>query len=216
MFHAKKFCSENYKNSYLEYLEFGPESSEKLPLIIYLHGNGDQGDCIEKMSHGGVLAELEAGRNIPAIVIAPQCNAFVWFELFPILTELIDTVRHRDDVDINRVYIMGTSMGAYAVWQMCLSHPDWFAAAVPVCGGGMYWAAERLKNLPIWAFHGALDTTVLPEESIHMVKTINWFGGNAKITIIANADHNAWDYTYSNDEMWKWLFSQRRVTENEY
>lgn len=101
-------------------------------------------------------------------------------------------------------------MGAYATWQMCISHPDWFAAAVPVCGGGMYWNAARFKDLPIWAFHGALDDVVFPEESIKMVSAINNSGGNAKLTIFPLDDHNSWDNAFSNDELWQWLFEQKR------
>lgn len=101
-------------------------------------------------------------------------------------------------------------MGAYAAWQVAMSKPNWFAALVPVSGGGMYWNAARLKDLPVWAFHGALDTTVLPEESIHMVKAINNFGGNAKITIFPKDSHDSWTSAYSNDEMWQWLFKQKR------
>lgn len=94
-------------------------------------------------------------------------------------------------MDQSRVYIIGVSMGAYATWQMCMSHPDWFSAAVPICGGGMYWDAQRLRNLPVWAFHGALDTVVLPSESKKMVDAVNQKGGNAKLTIFEKDGHNS-------------------------
>ena len=102
-------------------------------------------------------------------------------------------------------------MGAYATWQMCMSHPNWFAAVVPICGGGMYWNAQRLKNLPIWAFHGALDTVVLPTESQKIVESVNKHGGNAKLTIFENAQHNSWDDAFATDEMWEWLFKQKSI-----
>ena len=100
-------------------------------------------------------------------------------------------------------------MGGYTVWQLAMTNPDWFAAVIPVCGGGMYWNAGRLKNVPIWAFHGALDKTVLPEESIKMVSAVNEKGGNANITILPNISHNAWDYSYTDDVL-KWMFKQNR------
>ena len=64
--------------------------------------------------------------------------------------------------------------------------------------------------MPVWAFHGALDDVVLPEESIKMVRGINKSGGNAKITVFEKADHNAWDSAFALDEMWKWMLSQKR------
>ena len=79
-------------------------------------------------------------------------------------------------------------MGAYAAWQLAMTKPDMFAALVPVCGGGMYWNAARLKNIPIRAFHGALDTTVLPEESVHMVAAVNNSGGKAELTVYPDID----------------------------
>ena len=75
-------------------------------------------------------------------------------------------------------------MGAYATWQICISHPEWVAAAVPVCGGGMYWDAGRLKDIPVWAFHGEKDDVVLCCESQHMTERINLAGGNAKLTLL--------------------------------
>lgn len=85
-----------------------------------------------------------------------------------------------------------------------------FAALVPVCGGGMYWNAARLKDIPIRAFHGALDTTVLPEESVHMVAAVNNNGGKAELTVYPDMAHNSWERAFADDEMWKWMFSQKR------
>ena len=115
-----------------------------------------------------------------------------------------------DGVDKSRVYLTGISMGAYAAWQLAMTRPSLFAALVAVCGGGMYWNAARLKNMPVWAFHGALDSTVLPEESIKMIRQINKNGGHAKITIFEKADHNSWDQAFAMDELWEWIFSQTK------
>ena len=101
-------------------------------------------------------------------------------------------------------------MGGYAAWQLAMSLPDLFAAVTPVCGGGMYWNAQRLKNIPIWAFHGKIDTTVLVAESIHMVEAVNANGGHAKLTIYPDAGHNAWDPTFSDPAYWSWILQQRK------
>ena len=206
----RKFTSRLHTNEYLNYICHCPDSAEKLPLVINIHGAGGRGDDLSLIENGVSLVNAVKFVGDKAVIVAPQCHAKYWFDLFEVLTEFIDEMRHLDGVDIDRVYITGGSMGGYTTWQMCLSHPDWFAAAVPVCGGGMYWAAAGLKNLPIWATHGALDSTVLPEETIHMVKQVNLNGGNAKITIFADAKHDAWTPTYTDPEIWKWMFSQKR------
>ncbi len=204
----KVFNSKKYKGEHLEYYEYKPEI-KKLPLIIHIHGAGSRGNSIKDMATPKTIVEAENGRNIKAIIVAPHCNKNSWFDLYHVLTDFIDTMRHREDVDISRVYLIGISMGGYTAWQLAMSHPDWFAALVPICGGGMYWNAARLKELPIWAFHGELDNTVLCDESINMVKRINSEGGKAKLTVFPKNHHNSWDDALSSDELWKWLFAQK-------
>ena len=209
LFSERKFISAKTGKG-LKYLYYSPNTDGNLPLIIYLHGAGSRGTELSQLSHIGPIGELEKGRNIPARMVAPQCCGDTWFELFETLIDFAENMANESGVDKSRIYLTGVSMGAYAAWQLAMTKPDMFAALVPVCGGGMYWNAERLKNMPVWAFHGALDDVVLPEESIKMVRGINKSGGNAKITVFEKADHNAWDSAFALDEMWKWMLSQKR------
>ena len=73
----------------------------------------------------------------------------------------------------------------------------------------MVWHAGVL-DMPIWAFHGALDKTVLPEETIKMVNAVNEKGGNAKLTIYDDVMHASWVPAYSDPETFRWLLSQRK------
>ena len=207
LFSERKFISAKTGKG-LKYLYYSPNTDGNLPLIIYLHGAGSRGAELSQMSHAGPIGELEKGRKIPAKIAAPQCCGDTWFELFETLIDFAENTANESGVDKSRIYLTGVSMGAYAAWQLAMTRPDMFAALVPVCGGGMYWNAERLKNMPVWAFHGALDDVVYPEESIKMVYRINKSGGNAKITVFEKADHNAWDPAYALDEMWSWMFLQ--------
>ena len=114
--------------------------------------------------------------------------------------------------------MMGASMGGYAVWQLAMSMPEHFAAIVPICGGGMYWNAGRLANLPIWAFHGGKDKYVLPEESQKMVDAVNENGGRAKLTVYPENAHDAWSDTYKNKQVFLWLLentNNRKEDKNE-
>lgn len=209
LFSEKKFKS-SVTGKELKYLYYSPDNTDDVPLVIYLHGAGSRGNELSQISHVGPIGELENGRAIPAKIAAPQCHGDTWFELFETLIDFAKNAVNEKGVDKRRIYLTGVSMGAYAAWQLAMTMPDMFAALVPVCGGGMYWNSERLKNMPVWAFHGALDNTVLPEESIKMVRGINQNGGNAKITVFEKADHNAWDPAFALDEMWDWMFSQSK------
>lgn len=206
----RKFLSDIHSGEYLDYVYSEPSENGKFPLVLYIHGAGSRGNDLALLEENSGLLIAQKTVGDKCVVAAPQCHANYWFDLFEVLAEFIDKMRHSDKVDIKRVYIIGSSMGGYTTWQMTISHPDWFAAAVPICGGGMCWAAPRLKDLPIWAFHGALDGTVLPEETIHMVRSVNAHGGKAKITIFENVTHNSWEPALSLDETWEWLLSQVR------
>lgn len=209
-FSSMRFDSRKYPGEYLDYLFYQPAGSEKLPLLMHLPGAGSRGTDLQMLGSGGFIGSVIARGGVPARVIIPQCRFETWFDYFHVLCEFLEENIGDTVIDNSRIYLSGTSMGAYAVWQLCISHPDWVTAAVPVCGGGMYWDAGRLKDIPVWAFHGAKDNTVYCCESQHMVDRINSIGGNAKLTIFPEADHNAWDPAYSCEEMWDWLFRQKK------
>lgn len=96
------------------------------------------------------------------------------------------------------------------MWQMLMSDPQIYAGAIPICGGGMYWNASRLKDLNIWAFHGKKDPIVLCDESVKMVEKINRSGGSARLTILDEYEHNSWTYVYENTEAFQWLLECRK------
>lgn len=181
----------------------------KYPAVLYLHGAGTIGNNIEKLVDSVFWKHFERVEH-PCVVFAPQCDeGKVWFDLFEKLEDFARAVLDFDFVDKERYYVTGGSMGGYATWQLAMSLNDVFAAAIPVCGGGMYWNSGKLKNMPVWAFHGENDPTVFCSESINMVEGINKRGGNAMLTVYPDTGHNAWDPTYGDPKVWDWLFSQR-------
>lgn len=199
-----------YKN--LNYVIRYPEDfslDKKYPLVIYIHGAGARGwDVSLLCSHP--FFQLTKDLQLNAICVAPQCCSDSWFDVFEQLQDFVQYVIEAEYVDKSSVYLIGSSMGGYTTWQLAMSHPEWFAAIIPICGGGMYWNAGRLTNMGVWAFHGSDDATVLCEESKKMVQMINQKGGNAKLTIYEGVGHDAWTPTIQNKEVWKWLFEQRK------
>ena len=210
MFEEKRFLSQKFPGEYLDFLYYEPVHTEPLPLLLYTPGAGCRGTNLNQIGRGGFIQAVTDKGGVPARVIIPQCRFETWFDYFHVLCEFLESNIQDPAIDRSRVYLTGTSMGAYATWQLCISHPEWVSAAVPVCGGGMYWDAGRLKDIPVWAFHGEKDNTVYCCESKHMVDRINMAGGNAKLTLFPEADHNAWDPAYGCEEMWQWLFEQKK------
>ena len=85
-----------------------------------------------------------------------------------------------------------------------------FAAAVPICGGGDSSKVKKIKNMPIWAFHGAKDLVVPAQESQNMVNALKKINGNVKYTLYPNLDHDSWTVTYNNPELYQWLLSHQK------
>ena len=92
---------------------------------------------------------------------------------------------------------------------MASRFPDYFAAIVPICGGGSPSAADRLKNIPTWVFHGAKDETVSISKSQSMVDALKAVDGNVKFTIYPEAEHDAWTETYNNPKLYEWFLSHK-------
>jgi predicted peptidase len=101
-------------------------------------------------------------------------------------------------------------MGGYGTWHALALRPGFFAAAVPVCGGADLKSAEKIKDVPIWVFHGDKDNAVPVARSREMVEALKKAGGSPKYTEYPGVGHNSWDKAYADPEMFAWLFAQKR------
>jgi len=195
------------KMDYLLYLPEGYSRDDKpRPLVLFLHG---MGDSIARLKRGGLPRQVEQKKDYPFIMVTPQCPGRSWDP--SALNTLLDDIVAKYRVDKDRIYVTGLSMGGFGTWSLAAAYPDRFAAIVPICGGGNPVSAPKLKNLPIWAFHGGKDTTVPPRQTESMVKALKDAGSeNVKFTLYPEAGHDAWTETYKNPEVWDWLLKQKR------
>ena len=191
-------------------------SEKKYPILLFLHGAGTRGNDIDKLCANPFFRLTDRHQNFRFVTIAPLCEENTWFDVWERLKALVNDITNLPFADQERIYVMGASMGGYATWQLAMSMADRFAAIVPICGGGMYWNAGRLVNVPIWAFHGAKDTAVLLEESVKMVEAVKRHGGEAELTVYPENGHDAWSDTYSNPEVFSWLFQQQNKNNRKY
>lgn len=182
---------------------------QRWPLLIFLHGMGQRGTDLERVHLHGPPRLVDEGRRFPFILISPQCPEDEWWNLSGI-EAFIAAMIAQYHVDPDRVYLTGMSMGGYGVWSLALRHPERYAAIAPICGAGEPKWAARLRNLPVWAFHGAKDHTVPVKDSREMIDAITAAGGHPRLTIYPEAGHDAWTAAYANDELYTWLLAQRR------
>jgi len=136
------------------------ESGGKLPLLISLHGAGGKTWSLEEQLarsatvKGLSLVEL-AGKEL--ILIEP--NSFDDWDPKTLDIMLDYLLENYPQIDPNRVYVMGHSMGGRGTWEWIQNSPERFAAAAP-CGFSSVSdddEVERLSNLPIWGMVGAND-----------------------------------------------------------
>jgi len=214
--HPRSFRRQITKAVDLDYLLFLPQGygrdpEKKWPLMLFLHGAGERGDRLELVKKHGPPKLVEQQPDFPFIVVSPQCPAGSWWpDKLDDLSALLDEVEADYAVDSHRIYLTGLSMGGYGTWSLAQDQPERFAAIVPICGGGSRALARRLKDLPVWVFHGAQDKTVPPEESEKMVAAIERAGGSPRLTIYPDAGHDSWTETYDNPELYEWLLSNVR------
>ena len=126
-----------------------------------------------------------------------------------VITMLENFIKN-NNVDKERIYITGLSMGGYGTWSILSKRPKLFAAAIPICGGGDTTNALKLKEIPIWTFHGEDDDVIPVTETIDMVEAINKINGNIKFTMYSNTKHDSWTETYNNKNIYSWLLSHIR------
>ncbi len=208
----------------------------KYPLVLFLHGIGERGDDNSGQLKWGAknFATDENMEKYPCFLAAPQCPLDDFWvsaledlsspyamaekptEAMKMALELVEfLMAEYPQIDPQRIYITGLSMGGFGTWDAVLRKPDLFAAAVPVCGGGDVTQAERIAHIPIWAFHGAEDRLVIPKWSRDMIAAIRGAGGSPKYTEYPGIGHRSWIEAYSAPKLFEWLFSQKKSGQSE-
>lgn len=216
-FEFKKEITESKELKYLLYLpdEYDQDLEKSYPLVLFLHGAGERGDDLEMVKRHGPPKLAEKGK-LPYILLSPQCPLEIprysnWISELSAVMELLNETAEKYRVDQQRIYVTGLSMGGYGTWELGKRYPDRFAAIAPICGGGSLENIVKLKDVPVWAFHGGKDDVVLPEESAILVDALSKSGGNVRYTVYPEENHDSWTKTYSNPEFYEWLLSQRKL-----
>lgn len=198
---------------YLLYLPEGyADTNTDFPLLIYLGGGSQRGTDLDKLKSYGVPHEMEQGKRLDFIVVAPQCPADRywtnenWFDsLYHILTT---TYR----VDTNRIYVTGISIGGYGTWQVAMDHPDRIAAIVPLCGGvnePEMANLPKLKGVPAWTLHGTSDDLIPIGETERVADALRAMGADITFTKLEGEGHGI-QYLYGEDRLYEWLRKHRK------
>ena len=217
---------------YLLQTPAGEKPAAGWPLLLFLHGYGECGENIEMVKKHGppkLIAKFDSLAG--CVIVSPQCPRDSWWRVDALKALVEEVSEDRGDIDQHRLYVTGLSMGGYGIWSFISHYPDYFTAAIPICGGGDPFrlpdnrspvkagienefdpdGLKRAKDLPIWTFHGTKDDSVPIVETQMLVDVLKDAGSSkVKFTAYDGAGHvEAWERAYEDPKVWQWLFSQR-------
>ena len=215
----------------------------KVPVVVFLHGYGqcgvDNSFTINEMTN--IKSYLDsAGAPSGYRLLVPQCpNDVKWADFSMNSTtctfvdkpssalvavfDLLDSYAAMADVDANRIYVTGLSMGGHGTWDAICRRPDFFAAAMPCCGGGDPACAADIAHVPVLAVHNRGDPTIPVEQTEGIVTALRALGSDVIFEKLENNTHDAWTTCYSRTDdvtagapnhRFVWLFAQNRATNN--
>lgn len=244
---AAKFITKFYQGNQTPlsyYLYSSNNRIQKRPLVVFLHGSGERGYGDRYPLWGNDVTEQilrYVQKHEDAVIAAPQATWRTelngWFRkgIRESLINLIYYLITTENIDRERIYLLGLSNGGAGTWHFAQNHPDLFAAIAPCCGyiyndnkmfleapgKGRYMEpteseVNALANMPIWAFAAIDDNVVNVNGTKHTVRAIK-NRGNSKVNetiypagTLGKTPHASWKLAYHEDKLFPWLFAQRR------
>lgn len=223
------------KMPYRLFLPTNYNPRKKYPLVLSFHGAGSRGNDNLKQLRPWVAGwmDKEFQKENSCIILMPQCpkkqqwvnvpwkegsyklNDIQLSKPMKLAKEIFDKVVKENAVDKERIYVMGVSMGGYGAWNFVMNYPEIIAAVIPICGGGDPSMANKIKKIPIWAFHGDEDPTVPLSGSKDMIEALYQQKKNkARFTIYKDVGHNSYEFAWKETALIDWVFSQKKNNDN--
>src|ERR1700712_3327829 len=218
---AKSFPYPASPDGLIGFLEFRPSDygTQKHPLIVFLHGIGERGNGTTQIgtvannaiplycSRGASMRFTVGGVTSSFVVLSPQLSVQYGYWPTFYVKEMIKYAKANLQIDTNRIYITGLSLGGGGVWAAITESPELtslITAAAPVCGtqetnDGNYTKTVGAYHLPIWAFHSMDDKTVPVNCTQHaeVLGSIRKVTPAAKFTYYQTGGHaGAWINAY--------------------
>lgn len=192
------------------------DSAREYPLIIFLHGYSDTTTWDLGWYNEPFVTDD------PCIVLTPKCpkkQRAGWGDSFDPGTslmmakayEMMEMAEEVFNLDKDRYYIYGSSMGGYGTYGAIKKNPDMFAAAYVECGNASLDIAPIIAKMPFWMFHGSNDSIVPVQPTRNLYQAVIDEGGTMiRYTEYPGVGHNVWDYTGKETTLPYWLLAQRR------
>ncbi|WP_410221005.1 alpha/beta fold hydrolase [Pedobacter sp.] len=227
-----KFQKGIYKsgNATIPYRLLSPKHTNektKYPLVITFHNSSRIGDNNEDQLEpfARIWLRDEISEQYPCYVLAPQfskrssnyetdSNGVLISkpseDVFELLKLIGQIEKEYPDIDQNKIYLIGYSMGASTAQNLMCIEPDKFAAMVSVAAVPDLSALNKFKGKNIWLIHGTEDQENPYAGSVELYHKLK---GNKNLifTTFTYLQHNNIVIPFlTNDKIQKWLFKQRK------
>lgn len=192
-------------------LEYGPAAPQRapLPLVLFLHGASEKGTGGALLQQSDLPLLIEAGLDLPALVVCPQCPPGPGWSTND-LDVLLDALIARDDVDAEAVHLAGISMGARGAWDLAYARAGDIASITSVAGFGIPTLAPRVAGVPSWIAHGVDDDIVPAARSAEMAAALAAAGADVRYAPLEDVGHECGKLVFGDPALWAWMLSRRR------
>lgn len=186
------------------------DHKSEMPVIVFLHGHSLCGNDLYRVRRYGCLDALSMGRKINAMVIAPQNPGGPWKP--EKINNVLDWVQAHFEMDTNRIYVIGMSLGGYGTFEYVGTYPDRFAAAMALCGGSNLKDHCGLNKLPLWIIHGTADRDVSVSCSQRIVDAMKACGDTPYLRFdkFKGINHSQLAKMFYLNETYDWLLSHSK------
>jgi len=212
--------ADDTEQPYALYIPENYDPAKKYPMVMMLHGAGSNHRLDLRRVFGKSNAEgendVEATRyfpkwdNVDYIVAAPYARGTAGYQGIPEgdVYDVLDDVKKRFNIDENRIYLTGLSMGGGGTLWLGLTRPDIWAAIAPVCPAppkGTFDLAANALNFPVHFFHGDADPVVPVDSSRKWVSHLQDLGVEVFYKEFADVKHDSWVNAYDSEYIFEWF-----------
>ena len=202
------------KNSYNFWVSVPDTYDEKagdMPVVLFLHGASLRGTDLNRVRKYGPLDAISMGRDINAIIIAPQNPGGAW-DSYKVL-DILNWVCKQYAVDTNRIYLIGMSLGGFGTIEFLANHGEKIAASMELCGGTIRKDLCKLNLVPLWIIHGTADKAVPVSRAQEIYESMKKCGPTDLLRLDKwpGVNHGDLARLFYLQETYDWLFAHSKA-----
>ena len=186
----------------------GYNASNEYPLFLYLHGQ-----LLDSVFFNNMMTNnFHVPDDDKYIIVRPSKLEADWDPKKAL--DVLEDVKTNMNVDDDRVYLTGLSMGGRGSFIVAAALPDYFAAIMPLSPHHEPYSylplAEDVAHLPVWMSHGTNDSTSSYDMAAQMAENLTNLGAEIEFQTVVGGEHGGWFAIYSDPEIMQWMLSHTR------